>query len=72
MKEASGEANMTVITIVLIGIVAAIAAPIITSVVNSTKRSACCQSLGGIWQNGTCNGVNGWANDMQTVNQLCP
>ena len=58
MKEASGEANMTVITIVLIGVVAAIATPIITSMVNSTKRSACCQSLGGIWENGGCTGVD--------------
>ena len=64
MKEASGEANMTVITIVLIGIVAAIAAPIITSVVNSTKRSACCQSLGGIWENGGCTGINNFSADM--------
>lgn len=58
MKEAAGEANMTVITIMLIAIVAAVATPIITSVVNSTKKSACCQSLGGIWENGSCTGVN--------------
>ncbi|MBE6138444.1 MAG: hypothetical protein E7173_01705 [Firmicutes bacterium] len=72
MKEAAGEANMTVITLVLIGVVAAIATPIITSVVNSTKRSACCQSLGGVWENGSCTGVAGWANDMATVDTLCP
>ena len=72
MKEAAGEANMTVITLVLIGIVAAIATPIITSVVNSTKRSACCQSMGGIWDNGTCQGVTGWSNDMNSVNTMCP
>lgn len=58
MKEAAGEANMTVITIMLIAIVAAVATPIIRSVVNSTKKSACCQSLGGIWENGSCTGVN--------------
>ena len=58
MKEAAGEANMTVITIMLIAIVAAVATPIITTVVNSTKKSACCQSLGGIWENGSCTGVN--------------
>ena len=37
MKEAAGEANMTVITIVLIGIVLAIGAVLITSMVNNTK-----------------------------------
>jgi len=57
MKEAAGEANMTVITIVLIGVVAAIATPIITSIVRTTERSACCQSLGGGWENGGCTGI---------------
>lgn len=64
MKEAAGEANMTVITIMLIAIVAAVATPIITSVVNSTKKSACCQSLGGIWENGQCNGVQNFSTTM--------
>lgn len=64
MKEAAGEANMTVITIVLIGIVAAIATPIITSIVNTTKRSACCQSLGGVWENGGCTGINNFNANM--------
>lgn len=63
MKEAAGEANMTVITIMLIAIVAAVATPIITSVVNSTKKSACCQSLGGIWENGKCSGVENFSTD---------
>lgn len=61
MKEAAGEANMTVITIMLIAIVAAVATPIISSVVGSTKKSACCQSLGGIWENGDCTGVNNFS-----------
>lgn len=64
MKEAAGEANMTVITIMLIAIVAAVATPIITSVVNSTKKSACCQSLGGIWENGQCSGVKNFSTTM--------
>lgn len=64
MKEAAGEANMTVITIMLIAIVAAVATPIITSVVNSTKKSACCQSLGGIWENGQCSGVQNFNTTM--------
>ena len=48
MKEASGEASMTGITIALIAIVAVVATPIIRGVVNSTRNSACCQSMGGI------------------------
>ena len=54
MKEASGEANMTVITIVLIGLVAAAGAVIIPNLLNSTKTSACCQSAGGVWYGGQC------------------
>ena len=40
MKEAAGEANMTVITIVLIGIVLAIGGILITSMMNNTKNRA--------------------------------
>ena len=54
MKESAGEANMTVITIVLIGLVAAAGAIIIPNLLNSTKKSSCCQSNGGIWANGRC------------------
>lgn len=54
MKEAAGEANMTVITIVLIAIVLAIGTVIVTNMMNSTKKSSCCQSNGGVWHNGTC------------------
>ena len=57
MKEASGEASMTGITIALIAIVAVVATPIIRGVVNSTRNSACCQSMGGVWENGQCTGV---------------
>ena len=54
MKEAAGEANMTVITIVLIGIVLAIGAVIVSSMMNNTKGRAECTSNGGTWQNGNC------------------
>ena len=40
MKEAAGEANMTVITIVLIGIVLAIGGVLITTMMNNTKDNA--------------------------------
>ena len=70
MKEASGEASMTGITIALIAVVAVIATPIVRSVVNTTRYSACCQSLGGTWQNGTCAGIGNI--NASNVNALCP
>ncbi len=54
MKEAAGEANMTVITIVLIAIVLAVGTVIVNQMMNSTKKSSCCQSNGGVWHNGAC------------------
>jgi len=54
MKEAAGEANMTVITIVLIGIVAAIAIPLVTNLMGNTQRKSCCTSAGGEWTGNTC------------------
>lgn len=70
MKEASGEASMTGITIALIAIVAVVATPIIRSVVNTTRYSACCQSLGGTWEGGTCTGIG--AINSSNVRTLCP
>lgn len=58
MKEAAGEANMTVITIVLIAIVAAVATPLITSLVNNSAKKACCTGAGYQWTNNTCKNGN--------------
>ena len=54
MKEAAGEANMTVITIVLIAIVLAVGTVIVTSLMNSNKKSSCCSANGGVWYSGSC------------------
>ena len=54
MKEAAGEANMTVITIVLIAIVLGVGTLIVTNLMNSNTRSSCCSSNGGVWYNGAC------------------
>lgn len=54
MKEAAGEANMTVITIVLIAIVLAVGTVIINGVMNNTKNSSACSACGGAWRNGGC------------------
>lgn len=56
MKEASGEANMTVITIVLIAAVAAVVSPMIANMLSNTTEKACCSSANGTWQNGACVG----------------
>ncbi len=58
MKEAAGEANMTVITIILIGVIVAVATPLVTSMMNKTKEQAECTSNGMCWNNGTCGQCN--------------
>lgn len=54
MKEAAGEANMTVVTIILIGIIVAVATPLIRNMMNSTNAKATCMNEGGCWVNGAC------------------
>lgn len=54
MKEASGEANMTVITIILIGIIAAIAYPMITNLMNQQQEKSQCLENGGTWNGKSC------------------
>ena len=54
MKEAAGEANMTVITIVLIGLVAAAGAILIPSLLNNMKYRSCCQQMGQTVEGGNC------------------
>ena len=54
MKEATGEANITVITIVLIAIVLGVGTLIVNNVLSNTKKSSCCNSVGGYWKAGKC------------------
>ena len=67
MKEAAGEANMTVITIVLIGVVAAVGAILVPRVLDGSAKKAACAEMGGNLNGTTCtykdfstnpNGVN--------------
>ena len=53
MKEAAGEANMTVITIVLIGIVAAVGAIFIPRLLDNMKAQSCCTEQGGTFDKAT-------------------
>ena len=54
MKEAAGEANMTVVTIVLIAIVLGVGTMIVTNLMNSASDSTACTSCGGYWSGGKC------------------
>ncbi len=60
MKEAAGEANLTVIAVILIGVVMAIAMPLITTMMNNVKARAECTNEGKSWIDGKCvdNSVN--------------
>lgn len=58
MKEAAGEANMTVITIILIGVIAAIAIPLVRNAMTSTQTKGCCTNAGGEWTDGACDFTN--------------
>lgn len=46
MKEAAGEANMTVVTIILIGVIVAIATPIVKNMMDQTSNKASCMNEG--------------------------
>lgn len=56
MKEAAGEANMTVITIVLIGVVLVAGGIIVNTMMKNTKKQACCANAGGKWSGNKCSG----------------
>ena len=56
MKEAAGEANLTVVAIILIGVVVAVVTPLVGNLMKGTAGRACCTDGGGYIENGTCNG----------------
>lgn len=41
MKEAAGEANLTVVAIILIAVVVAVATPLVNSLMKNAKEKAC-------------------------------
>lgn len=61
MKEAAGEANMTVVTIVLIAIVLAAGTLIVTNMMNGMgdNKQTKCAEAGGAWNGTTCVDGNG-------------
>lgn len=54
MKEAAGEANLTVVAIILIGVVVAVVTPIVNSMMKNTAKRACCTDAGYIWKGNSC------------------
>jgi len=54
MKEAAGEANMTVITIVLIAIVLGVGTIIVTNLMSSTAKKSACSEVGGELSGNNC------------------
>ena len=54
MKEATGEANITVITIVLIAIVLAVGTVIVNQLLTNTAKKSACSGVGGNLSGNTC------------------
>ena len=54
MKEAAGEANLTVVAIILIAAVVAVATPLVTSLMRSSAQKACCVNAGGYVKDSSC------------------
>ena len=54
MKEAAGEANLTVVAIILIGVVAAVATPLVSKLLTTNSNRSCCETAGGKWSGNTC------------------
>ena len=50
MKEAAGEANLTVVAIILIGVIVAVVTPLVNSLMSNTACRACCTDSGGYWE----------------------
>ena len=56
MKEAAGEANLTVVAIILIGVVVGVVTPLVNSLMKSANGRACCTDGGGYIEGSTCQG----------------
>ena len=59
MKEAAGEANLTVVAIILIAVVVAVATPLVNSLMSNATYRSCCTDAGNIWEGGKCKTPSG-------------
>ncbi len=72
MKEAAGEANMTIVTIVLIAIVLGAGTLIVTNIVNGMGDKASCAEAGGaLGSDGCCYLSNGKIDSANSDNKSC-
>lgn len=71
MKEAAGEANLTVVAIILIGVVVAVVTPLVNSLMTSTAQRACCTDAGGVWKGSSCVSASGSNDYVQSVYEQC-
>ena len=66
MKEAAGEANLTVVAIILIGVIVAVVTPLVNNLMSSTACRACCTDSGGYWGDNGCTGAGAGYEDCVT------
>ena len=59
MKEAAGEANLTVVAIILIAVVVAVATPLINSLMKTATWKSCCTDMGGVVKGSKCEVTSG-------------
>ena len=70
MKEAAGEANLTVVAIILIAVVVAVATPLINSLMHNAAKKSCCTDAGGVWSGNDCgNASNSSSFDTASYNE---
>lgn len=67
MKEAAGEANLTVVAIILIGVVVAVVTPLVNSLMSSTANRACCTDAGGYVKGSVCKLPDGQEEDLKNL-----
>lgn len=68
MKEASGEANMTIVTVVLIGIVLSVGTFLVRGLLTQTQKNVDCQAIGKcLGDNGSCVECTNGTNETQTT-----
>lgn len=72
MKEAAGEANLTVVAIILIAVVVAVATPLVNSLMKSVSARSCCTDAGGVVDGNKCfaiksDGTRGSSVDYNTL-----
>jgi len=71
MKEAAGEANLTVVAIILIGVVVAVATPLINNLMGNAGKRTCCTDAGGVFKGGSCQAAAGGSYYDQAGYEAC-